>query len=275
MDAEVVVATGGYVSGPAVMAGWLCRRPIVLNEQNSYPGSTTRIASLFATRICLGLPGAKSHLWRKSRAELTGNPVELPDEMPDVTEVRRKLGLEPDKLTILVTGGSQGAASINTAVIELIEKGGLPEKVQLLWQTGQAKFDDVRDGLGQVPSNVVLRPFIRPMWEAYRSADIVVGRCGALTLSEISIFGLPAVLVPYPFAAADHQRLNALSFAKAGAAMVLSDEEVSGSSLAKALNELIKDIKKREKMARASRELGRPSALNEIIVTIEKILEEK
>ncbi|HDR90764.1 MAG TPA: UDP-N-acetylglucosamine--N-acetylmuramyl-(pentapeptide) pyrophosphoryl-undecaprenol N-acetylglucosamine transferase, partial [candidate division Zixibacteria bacterium] len=235
----------------------------------------TRISSLFATRICLGLPGAKSHLWRKSRAELTGNPVEIPAEMPEVSDVRRRLGLEPDMLTILVTGGSQGAESINRAIIELIEKNGLPEKVQMLWQTGQSKFDDVRDALGDVPKNVVLKPFIRPMWEAYRSADIVVARCGALTLSEISIFGLPGILVPYPFAAADHQRLNALSFAKAGASMVLSDEEISGNSLAKALQELIKDEKKREKMARASRELGRPSALNEIVITIEKILEEK
>lgn len=275
MRADIVIATGGYVAGPAVIAGWLCRRPIVLNEQNSFPGSTTRIASLFATKIFLGLPGAKAHLWRKSHAELTGNPVEIPSEMPEISAVRAKLGLDPEKLTILATGGSQGAASINRAIIELIERGDFPADAQLLWQTGQEKFDEVVERLGETPSNVIVVPFIRPMWQAYHAVDIVIGRCGALTLSEISIFGLPAILVPYPYAAADHQQLNALSFAKAGAAVVLSDAEINGANLAKALNELIKDERKREKMAQASKELGRPSALKEIVRTIEKILEER
>lgn len=275
MRADIVVATGGYVAGPAVIAGRLCRKPIVLNEQNSFPGSTTRIASLFATKIFLGLPGAKAHLWRKSRAELTGNPVEIPIEMPEIEVVRAKLGLDSKKLTILATGGSQGAASINRALVELIERGDFSSDAQLLWQTGQEKFQETVDLLGEIPSNIVLKPFIRPMWEAYRSADIVIARCGALTLSEISIFGLPAILVPYPYAAADHQKLNALSFAKAGAASVLSDTEINGASLANALNEIIKDNRKREKMAQASKELGRPSALKEIVRNIEKILEEE
>ncbi len=275
MDADIVIATGGYVAGPAVLAGWLRRIPIVINEQNSYPGLTTRVASLFASKVCLGLPGAKRHLWKKSQAELTGNPVEIPSEKPNRAVIRGKYDLEPDRFTVLVTGGSQGASSINDAVIELFKSGDFPENAQMIWQTGERKFDKARDELGYAPSNIVITPFIRPMWEAYNAADIIVARCGALTLSEISIFGLPAILVPYPFAAADHQRLNALSFAKEGAAIVISDEEMSGRSLANALNEIIDDEKKREKMAKASEKLGRPSALNAIVRTIEKLLEGK
>lgn len=272
MRAEIVIATGGYVAGPAVLAGWLRGIPIVINEQNSYPGLTTRVASLFATKVCLGLPGAKKYLWKQSQAELTGNPVEMPPEKPNRAVIRGKYDLEPDRFTVLVTGGSQGASSINNAVIELLKSGDFPENAQMIWQTGEKKFDAVLVELDYTPSNIVITPFIRPMWEAYYAADIIVARCGALTLSEISIFGLPAILVPYPFAAADHQRLNALSFAKEGAAIIISDEEISGKSLANILNEIIGNEKKREKMAKASEKLGRPSALNEIVGTIEKLL---
>lgn len=275
MDAQIVIATGGYVAGPAVFAGWLRRKPIVLNEQNSYPGLTTRISSLFATRVCLGLPGAKKYLWKKSGAELTGNPVEIPAEKPNRDIIRSKYGLDPNAFTVLVTGGSQGAGSINRAVIELLKSGDFPEKAQILWQTGERKFEKVREQLGLAPPNIVITPFIRLMWEAYHAADVVIARCGALTLSEISIFGLPAILVPYPYAAADHQRINALNFAKAGAAVVLSDEELTGKSLASALNDIFGDEKKREKMARASKQLGRPSALKIIVRIIEKLLEGK
>jgi len=272
MRTQCVVATGGYVSGPAIFAAKLKRIPVVLCEQNSYPGLTTRIGSLFANAVCLGLPGAKQHLWRRSRAELIGNPVEIPSEMPDRADLLRAFGLDPNILTVLVTGGSQGAASINRAMVEMVEGGLQPDDVQFLWQTGSKKLDEVKAALDRVPSNVTLFPFIRPMWNAYHVADIVIARCGALTLSEISVFGLPAILIPYPYAAADHQRLNALSFAKSGAATVIPDDKTNGVTLASALRELIEQKDKRQAMASESRKLGRPNALVEIVTKIEDMV---
>ncbi len=273
--AEVVVATGGYVSGPALVAGWLLRKPIVLCEQNSYPGFTTRAGSLLASKVCLGLPGARKHLWRKSRVIQTGNPVRLPSQDEHMPEIKTRLGLSEDRLTVLVTGGSQGAASINRAVLEMILSGKLPDNCQMLWQTGSDKFADIERRLSPVPKNVRIVPFIRPMWEAFVSSDIVVARCGALTLSEIAVFGLPAVLVPYPHAAADHQRLNALTFAGAGAAKVISDGELSGEMLFNVLNEMIRNDGMRKRMSKASKSLGRPGALTEIVNIIEEVMSKK
>jgi len=271
MDIDVVVAAGGYVAGPAVFAGWLTRKPVVLCEQNSYPGLTSRIGSLFARAVCLGLPGAKKHLWRKSRAVLTGNPVNLPRGDVDKAWVREKLGLKPRGVVVLITGGSQGAASINRAVMQMLERADLPENAQLLWQTGADKFDDIASKLPSSAKRVKVLPFIRPMWEAYATADIIVARCGALTLSEIAVFGLPAILVPYPYAAADHQRLNAIVFAEAGAAMVIQDDELTGKTLALALADLIADDNRRTQMGKSAESLAKPNALDEIIVTIEDI----
>ncbi len=271
MDAQVVVATGGYVAGPAIIAGWLTRRPVVLCEQNSFPGLTSRAGSLFARKVCLGLPGAKGHLWRKSKATLTGNPVAIKPPAMTATEIKAKFGLKRELPMVLITGGSQGAASINRAVVEMIESSGLPSGVQLLWQTGAGKEDEIKAELSSCPERVSIVPFISPMSEAYVIANIVVARCGALTLSEIAAFGLPALLVPYPYATADHQRRNAEAFSEAGAAIVVQDSEISGDTFREVILELMSDEERRKQMAEASKKLGRPEALKEIVDIIENL----
>ena len=269
IEAQVVVATGGYVSGPGVLAGWLAGIPVVMCEQNSFPGLTTRMGSLFASCVCLGLPGAREKLWRSSRAVFTGNPVEMESRI-DRAEAAERFGLNRELPILLVTGGSQGAQRINTAVIEWF-RGGFPAgKLQMIWQTGAGKFERATEEAGRLPDGVVAKPFIRPMSDAYSAANLVVARCGALTLSEIAVFGLPSILVPYPYAAADHQRKNALEFERSGAGVVIEDNSLDGESLSKTVAEIATDSSKLKQMSEAALELGQPDALARIADIVEE-----
>ena len=271
IDADVILATGGYVSGPAMIAAWLRRRPLVLCAQNSYPGLTTRIGSLFAKVVCTGLPGAKEHLWRRSAVRATGNPVDFYRPKSSREEIIRGFELNPDLGLILATGGSQGAASINRALTEMLKTRGLPDGYSLLWQTGKNKYYGVLSEIGSVPENVAIVPFISPMSEAYLAADMAIGRCGALTLSEIALFGLPAILIPYPYATADHQMKNARVFGEVGAAIVIPDEKLDGEALSKAIDEITGDDAHRKEMAEAAASLGKETALREIADIVEEI----
>jgi len=272
---QLVIATGGYVAGPAILAAWLCRCPLILCEQNSYPGLTTRLGSLFAKVVCLGFEQATNKLWRKSRAVTVGNPVNIEEIDNSKTELRKELGFDANWPLIFITGGSQGAAKINQAVFDMVEKNMLPRDVQILWQTGTAKYDEFAKKLNLKSSNVKIVPFIREMGKAYKACDLIVARCGALTLSEISAFGLPSLLIPYPYAAADHQRKNAKLFEKEGAAVIIQDKQLDGKTLYRNTIELLGNIKKREDMATNSRKLGKQKALSEIADIVETFFDDE
>jgi len=266
---DIVVATGGYVAGPAILGSWLSGRPLVLCEQNSYPGLTSRVGSVFAKVVCTGLSGAENFLWRKSRIVETGNPVDIVCTERSREEILQGFKLDPSKKTLLVTGGSQGSQRINSAMLELLAEKAIPEGWSILWQTGRGKHFGVLAEIDSVPENVAIVPFISPMCEAYIASDAVVCRCGALTLSEIACYGVPAVLVPYPFAAGDHQRKNAESFAEAGAGFVIEDAKLDGKRLSEELSKIIDD-EKNAKMSENMRSLGRPEATRNIVDIVEK-----
>ncbi len=267
---DIVVATGGYASGPAIIASWLSRRPLVLCEQNSYPGITSRVGSIFASVVCSGLPGARDYLCKRSQLIETGNPIDIICTSRTREQVIAGFNLDPAKRLLLVTGGSQGSAKINGAILELIKNNGLPEGWSLLWQTGKDKYYPVLSQTEGMHKDVTIVPFISPLCEAYLACDAIICRCGALTLSEISYYGIPAILIPYPFAAGDHQRKNAETFAGEGAAVVLDDAELTGSKLSQALGGIICDEALRLEMSSKMRKLGRPDATRDIADIIEK-----
>lgn len=269
---DAVVSTGGFVSGPAILAGWIMRTPVIICEQNSYPGLTNRVGSVFAKRVILGLPKAERYLWRKSRAILLGNPVRLERSEKPIDELKREFGLSSDTPIVLVTGGSQGSARINSAVLEMLNNGLFPKEAQLLWQTGMGKYEEIKKAVGDAFAGVRLFPFITPMSKAYVIADLIVSRCGALTLSEISFWGLPSILVPYPFAAGNHQKINALTFIKEGAGILIEDRDLNGVSISEAISMLISDPQRRSDMAKKAKSLGRPDALKKIVDEIEIII---
>lgn len=236
---DVVVGTGGYVSWPVLRAAAFMNIPIVLQEQNSFPGITTRKLAPFARRIFLGFGAASRYLRTSTKIVVSGNPVRTTVASGDRETAIAEFGLDKDKKTILILGGSQGAHTINQAVLGSLKSAGMPDGVQLLWQTGKRDYKDVAASAGDKVSGHSLFPFVEKIQDCYAAADLVVARAGALTLAELEACGLPAVLIPYPFAAGDHQKKNAREVVETGAAELLPEEKLADIDLLAQVSSLL------------------------------------
>lgn len=222
---DMVVGTGGYVCWPVVKVAASRKIKTVLQEQNSYPGVATRTLASSVDKVYLGFESARQYLKPNTKTMLTGNPVRSSINIIDNKEACLKLKLDPEKKTILILGGSQGARSINQAVIKSIKVGFDTNKYQILWQTGKRDYKDVTEQTGDRVTGCSLFPFAENMSEVYSAADLVIARSGALTLAEIVKFNLPSLLIPFPFAAGNHQEKNAEDFInKKMAAMILEKD---------------------------------------------------
>lgn len=263
---DVVVGTGGYAAGPVVWRAQRLGIPTALQEQNAIPGLTTRWLARRARQIHLGFPEAASRLRPGPRATVfaLGNPIRPPAaaEPGDRETALAAFGLDAARPTVLVFGGSQGARVINYAVAGALEHRGL-QAVNLLWGTGPTHASTF--ARYAVPGRVVVQGFFDPMARAYRAADLVVCRAGAMTTAELCAWAKASVLVPLAHAAADHQLHNARALAAGGAAIVLTEALVSGRTLAAQVDELFADPARRLALARAAGERGRPSAAADIV----------
>lgn len=261
---DVVVGTGGYVSVPIGVAAWMARRPLLLQEQNRRPGLATRFLAIWADRVCAAYPGVAKTLLAGSRVMVTGNPI-APQES---VEAEFAVRLDADRPTLGVFGGSQGAQALNTAIIELFADGA-DAVPNLIWQTGEHHYDHVL-AASRWPERVVIEPFFSPMAAVYPLLDVALCRAGAMTLAELAAWGVPAILVPYPHATADHQTVNALAVAAAGAAISISESEATSRRLGNLITGLLDDRSRRERMAAAARTLAQPDAAQ---VIADQILE--
>ncbi|MGB2868728.1 MAG: undecaprenyldiphospho-muramoylpentapeptide beta-N-acetylglucosaminyltransferase [Bacteroidota bacterium] len=268
---DVVVGTGGYVCGPILYAASLRHIPTVVHESNSYPGVTTRAVAKRATKVFTAFETTSKWLPGVQNIEVVGTPTRNILDKVSREEAGKFFGLSANKRTVLVFGGSLGASSINNAVLgfvdELLSKG-----IQLIWQTGEKELERMKRLLGPKIVGWV-GPFIEKMEYAYAASDLVVCRAGAVTLAELTRLGKPAILVPYPRAAADHQRYNAKVLEEAGAATMVPDNEV-GTQLRRRLFGLIDDGTKRNLMSKASRGLGKPEAGRNIARKILDLVQE-
>lgn len=228
---DLVVGTGGYVALPILKAAAWCDVPTVLQEQNSFPGITTRQGAARAKKIYLGFEGAREHLSTGAELVVTGNPVRRSITGGDRNKAITEFKLDPNKKTILVLGGSQGARAVNRAVLRSITGHGLPENYQLLWQTGKRDYKDVVAMAGSKVTGCTLFPFAHNMETVYAAADLAIARAGALTLAELTACRLPSILIPYPHAAGDHQRKNAEELAGLGAARVIEETKLETTDL--------------------------------------------
>lgn len=250
---DLVVGVGGYASVPLVLAARLRRTPIVLLEQNTVPGVASRTLGRVADRVCLGFAEA-APCFPAGRAEHTGNPVRAAVLATPARTDRSAPGL-------LVFGGSQGAKRLNDAMLDAVERlGALVKGIVLRHQTGTADAERVASGYARLGVAADVAAFVTDMGSAYAAADLVVARSGAMSCAEITARGLPAILVPYPHAADDHQRKNAEVLVRAGAARMILDRDLDGATLAGALAPLFADAVVRERMASAARAAGRPDA---------------
>ncbi len=272
---HLVIGTGGYVMGPVLRSAQKMGIPTVLQEQNSYPGITTRSLAGGAQRVFLAYEEAKDHFKRRDHLVVTGNPVVLAEVTETKEELRRAFGLQPDTLTVLVFGGSQGAAAINRAMAYILNQPSMRKEVQFIWQTGQREYDKYRKMAEKEGwPNVRLLPYIEPMARAYRAADLAVCRAGAMTLSELMAAGLPALLIPYPYAAADHQYKNAHALQTKNAALIIKDDQHLSENLLDALNTVKENQELIKTMAANIRRMHRPQTAELILNEIEKVLKQ-
>ncbi|MEQ8330457.1 MAG: undecaprenyldiphospho-muramoylpentapeptide beta-N-acetylglucosaminyltransferase [Longimicrobiales bacterium] len=278
---EAVVVTGGYAGGPAgIMAGFM-GIPLVLQEQNAFPGKTTRLLSLWARRVHTAFPDAAAHLPRtaRKRTAVSGNPVRPPSGLPPV-EARRVLGLDPTGPVLLVMGGSQGSYALNQVVSQALAsvargESTRPEGLQVYWSTGPAHFDHVTAALAAAgrPAWVHARAYIDDMATALAAADFALSRGGAMTTAELLLEGVPSILVPLPTAAADHQSHNARALEKAGAAVVAPEADLTGASLWDHIQALAVDGDLRRRMSAAARAQSRPDAAGTIARDVLRVID--
>ncbi|HNW58175.1 MAG TPA: undecaprenyldiphospho-muramoylpentapeptide beta-N-acetylglucosaminyltransferase [bacterium] len=251
---RVVVGTGGYVSGPILFAAHLLGRPTLIQEQNSFPGVTTRLLARWVDQVHLGFAEARPLFKRRTNVYTTGNPVRDFSVSATAAEARRYFGLDPARPTLLVFGGSQGARVINELVIKYLSRLLAESEIQLIWSSGKWNQEAVRQALVGCEERVWRTDFITEMPLAYRAADVVMSRAGALTLAEIAVCGLPALLIPFAAAAGNHQEANALALAHRGAALVILERELPQHDLVAELLGLINDAPRRQIMGRIARE---------------------
>jgi len=221
---QVVVGTGGYVAGPVCAAAVMTRTPIVLQEHNSYPGVMTRMFAPFAREIHIAFESSKRYFRVRRNLLLTGSPVR---RMPKLSreEGLKHFGLSAERRTLLVTGGSLGAVRLNSAVLDVVDDL-IGRNYQLIWQTGSADFERVRESQRTHPDRIGSEKFVEKMEYAYAAADIAVCRGGATTVAELIYFGVPSLIVPFPYAAANHQVENARALVESGAAVMVEESEI-------------------------------------------------
>lgn len=270
---QVVVGLGGYSSAPLLAAAVMKGIPSLIMEQNVKPGLTNRLLGKVARRVAVSFEASISQ-FPASRVVHTGNPVRADMGTMERQAARKVLGLNPDRFTLLVFGGSRGARSINAGMRAAAPlMSGLGDRIQIFHQTGSdMSAKEVEDAYGATGIKGMVRPYIYQMAEAYAAADLVVCRAGASTLAELTVCGRAALLIPYPFAAENHQEINARTLEKKGAARCILDKDASGERLAREIAALMKDEAGLRAMEEASRSLARKDASGRVVDELERLI---
>jgi len=259
-----VFSMGGYVAGPPVMAALLKRTPVVVMEPNAVPGFTNRVIARFVSRALISFPET-ARWFRAGCTELTGLPVR--EEFFQIPPKPRA-----DTLTVLITGGSQGSRTLNRAARQswpLFRQAGFP--IRIVHQTGASGSESLRDEFASSGLAGEIVPFITDMPAAFRQADLIVCRSGAGAVSELAAAGKPSILVPFPFAADDHQTRNAEAMERAGAARLVRDADANGERLFATIRALADAPGTLDRMAAAARQLAKPGAARRAAEILEEL----
>ena len=266
---HVVVGLGGYASAAMLMAAALRRIPTVIHEQNSVPGLTNRWLSRFVDVVAVAFETA-SPFFPSDKVRVTGNPIRMELFGVGRAEAVARLDLDPGRLTLLVFGGSQGAHRLNAAMMEALPLL-VPERaqIQFLHATGSRDVEAVRQAYHATGHRAAVEPFFWEMAAAYAAADLCLCRAGAGTVAELCALGKPSVLVPFPYAAADHQRWNAEALVACGAARMLLDRDLNGASLSEIVKGFLRDREGLRAMgfrARALAKLDASARLADLVI---------
>jgi UDP-N-acetylglucosamine--N-acetylmuramyl-(pentapeptide) pyrophosphoryl-undecaprenol N-acetylglucosamine transferase len=267
---DVVLGTGGYVSGPVALAAWMLGRPLLLQEQNSIPGLANRWLARLADEVHLSFVEARSYFPRRDHLKVSGNPIRDYILSGDRGTALQEFGLAAGRPTVFIFGGSRGAHRINEAALEAMRRLKGRVDVQFILQTGREDFDWARGVVDQEQLPAKVLPFLTRIHMAYAAADLVVCRSGAMTLAEIAACGTPAILVPYPHAAHDHQVVNAGNLVDRGAAAMIPDRELTGDRLANEIAHWLSDRQGLSRMSANARKFARPDAAERIVKSLER-----
>ena len=280
---DLVIGTGGYICVPVFKVATKMNIPTVLHESNSYPGRAVKMFAKKVSRVLVGFEDTKKNLDYKENVVVTGTPTKVKKINVTYTEKNRilsNLGIDINLPVVLVFGGSQGAKRINDSVFELI-KNGLNKKYQIVWATGPKQFEIIKNKFNEVNLNVndlkntKILPYIYNMEEVMNVADVIVGRSGAMTVTEISNIGKPSILVPLPNDSHNHQFYNAKVLENIHAAKIILNEELTGEKLDKNIEEIIKDKTKMHEMGKNARRVATEEAEDKIYEEIKKLLKQE
>lgn len=246
---DVAVGVGGYASAAVMKKAGDLGIPVLIQEQNSFPGITNKRLSRFASRICVAYPGMEQ-FFTASKIVITGNPIrkEIENNQLSREEASARFGLNPERKTLMIFGGSQGAKAINEGVAEAV-KSWLSQGIQVIWQTGKPFYAQAREIATALASgSLKVMEFIDDMPAAYAAADLVVSRAGAISIAELCASGKACILVPLPTAAEDHQTKNAMALVERDAAILMKNEDTP-AQLGIAVSDLITDRTRLEKLS--------------------------
>ena len=277
---DVVVGTGGYICVPVVMSAKKLNIPVVLHESNAFPGVAVKLFKKKADKILVGFEDAKNRLENASNVVVTGNPIKIKKlalTEAQKNEIKNELGIKNEKPIVLVFGGSQGAQSINRSFIEIIVNKK-NKNYQIVWAAGPGQYDEIKSQLSEVNvdinniENVKIVPYIYNMEEVMNTCDLVVCRSGAMTITEVSVVGKPAIFIPFPYATENHQEYNARVLEKVGAAKIILDKDLNSEILENTIEKMVRDKSKLKKMGENATKVAMQNVEDRIYKEIKKVV---
>lgn len=269
---DVVIGTGGYVSGPVLFSATRNNIFTVFHEQNSYPGITNRILSGRVDSYFVTFGESLEYFKNTSKAIITGNPIRnrFGNLNPNKEVDYDYFGLDKDKKTVFCFGGSNGSQSINDTVLDMIENMRENKEIQLIHATGKDHFDSFMDKAGDIPDNVKIYSYMTEIDKAYNISDLIITSSGAITLAEISFLGLASILIPKGYTTENHQEFNARTYEKNGAAKVILEKDLKGERLYEEICDILSSPEKLEQMGIAAKKFAKPEAAKDIVDEIIK-----
>ncbi len=274
---DLVIGTGGYVSGSVALVSSLLGIPTFIHEQNVIPGITNQFLSLTGKKVFTSFPESAGYFWKKERIVFLGNPIRKSIWQGNKEKIIKENNLDSTKKTILVFGGSKGASTINKMVLHSLYL--IEESIWLEWQvliiSGEEDFKNLTEKVTKSPFKETVRvlPYLHNIEDAYDLADLVVCRAGATTIAELSAKGIAAILIPYPYATGNHQLYNARFLESNLAALIIEEKELNREKLAAELSKLLADNKRLDLLARNSKKLGKRKAAQDIVDNIYDYME--
>lgn len=277
---DVVIGMGGYICVPTVIAAKKLHIPVVLHESNAFPGVAVRLFKKKADKILVGFGDAKNKLDNRENVIITGNPIKIKKlNLSEIekSNIKKQLGISEEKPVVLVFGGSQGAQSINRSFMEIIVNKK-NKTYQIIWAAGPNQYEDIKNKLKEVNmdinniENVKIVPYIYNMEEVMNTCDLVVCRSGAMTITEVSVVGKPAIFIPFPYATENHQEYNARVLEKIDAAKIILNKDLNSEILQNTIKELVNDKKVLEKMGENATKIAMQNVEDKIYDEIKKLV---